>query len=42
MKLRYITPESEALQLQLSYCLLEDSLLNTYSGEDAGFVEGEW
>lgn len=42
MKLRYITPESEALEMQLSYVLLQDSISGEYSGEDATYTDGSW
>ena len=42
MKRKYIAPESEQLSMQLSYFLLEDSLVGFYGGEDADPVDGNW
>ncbi len=42
MKKQYITPESEVQRFQLSFLLLEDSLVDTYGGEDADPIDGIW
>ena len=42
MKTRYTTPEAELLNLQLSACLLEDSFVENYEGEDAIPGDGTW
>ena len=42
MKHTYMTPESEKLEYLLSYCMLQDSLIDSYSGEDAYPVDGQW
>lgn len=43
MKYRYITPESETLEMLLDYSLLEDSsLVNYYGGDDVDPIDGQW
>ena len=44
MKQQYKAPKSELTQQELSYLLLENSLVidNYYGGEDAIPTDGEW
>ncbi len=42
MKKQYIQPCSEQLPVLLNYSLLEDSLVDTYGGEDSLPVDGNW
>jgi hypothetical protein len=42
MKYNYTTPQSEILATMLSYCILQDSLIDNYSGEDATAADGQW
>jgi len=42
MKKQYIQPLSEQLEAQLKYCLLEDSLVDYYGGEDGIPEDGTW
>lgn len=40
--MKYITPKSEILANMLSCCILEDSLVDTYGGEDTTVADGQW
>ncbi len=42
MKKKYITPASEQISTQLQRALLENSLVDSYTGEDAIPADGEW
>ena len=45
MKYRYITPESETLEMQFAHCILDDSpadLVDYYGGDDVIPIDGEW
>ena len=44
MKQQYIAPKSELTQNEISYVLLEDSLVidGYYGGEDAVPTDGQW
>lgn len=42
MKYKYITPQSEALEMLLDYCILDDSLIDNYGGDNTDPIDGEW
>ena len=42
MKKKYTQPQSEQIPMLLTYSLLEDSLVDSYGGEDAIPVDGTW
>ena len=43
MKYKYITPESEMLEMLLDYSLLENSLIDDYyGGDNVDPIDGKW
>lgn len=42
MKHRYITPEIELPQMQPEFCILQDSLVDNYGGDNVNPIDGEW
>ena len=43
MKYRYITPESETLEMLPGCSLLEDSsLVDYYGGDNVDHIDGQW